>query len=476
MSHPITLNWTNLSTDAFSFGQVQVEHGTTPTANPPVLPAGGSSSVTADQSNNLSPGPVGSFNWTSASNGQTIAVQYNHPAGTGQTVVEVQCASAYEVSADQQQWSSQQTYTNASLQQHAAVLSLYLRDAGGAGPPAPPPAGGLVPLDDSMVNKAAFVNSLFTTQVRDAGVNQLDPDIAAGALKYDYADSNSQSLILGGWLAAWQYLAGLPYDPAAAQRCPEQDLQFLQWFVPYIADNQLCLAMPTLSLEPGGASPPIYRSTGYTASPFVSAGTWNQDTVQRFLGLLYYGAHIVVVCASADRNGGNAVANLGSALSASGLPTRHDLYNSHYGLSGGLLGTYYAPQGAPTPSLSQRDVETFASSSPPGQEPLIFSLLTGPTAATDPNYFLQLEGWPAQDVLLPTPGGARHNADYQANISLYWNFATYGACVYSEKRSTPVFLCNSAFNLAIDPSTGMPSYVGATELEDWMNPGLIVQG
>ena len=70
-------------------------------------------------------------------------------------------------------------------------------------------------------------------------------------------------------------------------------------------------------------------------------------------------------------------------------------------------------------------------------------------------------------MLLPKPGGARHNADYQANESLYWNFSTYGASVYSEKRSTPIFLANANFNLAINPATGMPTYTGAATLQDW---------
>jgi hypothetical protein len=491
VSHPIIMNWTNETGDTLAFGNVKVQNGTTPVASPPSMTANGASSVSADQSHNLTAGPVGSYSWTNAANAnQSVGTQYNHPSGSGKTSVTVSCSSAYQVSDDNATWVQAQTYTNSSLQQHTAQIGLFIRPAGSnppPPPPPPPPPDKLVPLLPDMSNKAAFVNSLFTNAVRDPADNNLDPMIAAGSLLYPYADPTSQGYILNGWLAAWQMYAGDPYNQADYQRCPVQDGYFIQWLVEYIEANDLYLSAPALTLQPGGASPPVYVCTGYGRSQFYnpSTKTWNygsywsnpgarNQTVSQFLYLLYFGAHTVVISSSANLDGGNAVQNFHDALQKSGLPTRKDLYNSHYGVSGGATGIYYAPQGAPTPSVANRDVESLATSSPPGKEPLNISLVTGQTASSDPNSFLQLEGWPSQDVLLPKPGGARHNADYQANESLYWNFSTYGASVYSEKRSTPIFLANANFNLAINPATGMPTYTGAATLQDWMNPNLIV--
>ena len=140
MSHPIIMNWMNETSDTLAFGNVKVQDGTTPVASPPSMAANAASSVSADQSHNLTAGPVGSYSWTNAANAnQSVGTQYNHPSGTGQTSVTVSCSSAYQVSDDNATWVQTQTYTNSSLQQHTAQISLYIRPAGNNPPPPPPP-------------------------------------------------------------------------------------------------------------------------------------------------------------------------------------------------------------------------------------------------------------------------------------------------------------------------------------------------
>jgi hypothetical protein len=129
MSHPITITSINQSHDILLFGSVSVREGTQPTVSANPLPAGGSSSVTADQKGNFQAGPVGQFQWTNvASQSQYAAVSYNHPAGPGQTSVTVTCTSQYQASDDDETWVQSYTYTDDSLEQHSAVLTLYFRN------------------------------------------------------------------------------------------------------------------------------------------------------------------------------------------------------------------------------------------------------------------------------------------------------------------------------------------------------------
>lgn len=353
----------------------------------------------------------------------------------------------------------------------------------------------VIPLLANMSNKAAFVNSLFSGSVRDGTQNGILPAMQAGDLYFPYADSTSMGIMLNAWLASFQCNANAVYSASAYAQCPATDDLFIKMLVGYISDNQLTYCRPQLSLNSlqEGTGLPIYNNPGYVRLAFTSDGSWNfgsfdaagninssgPSTVALFLRDLLFGAHIVAVCSSKDRNGGNTVSGLKATLEAQ-LPTQTDLYNSHYtqSINGVASGDYYAPIGAPLPTNLISNVETMASSSPPGAEPLLFSALVGNTSSgmTSPNNFLQVEGWPAQNWLTPV-GGTRHNADYQTNNSTYWNISTYGACAYSEKRSTPLFLANSDFDLTCHADTGMPYYYGANQGnvgDSWMHPDLIV--
>ncbi|MCA9638518.1 MAG: hypothetical protein KC420_20960 [Myxococcales bacterium] len=347
----------------------------------------------------------------------------------------------------------------------------------------------LVPLAPDMSNKAAFVNSLFDDDVRHPASNPLGAAIASGQLSFSYADPTSRGLILGAWLAGWQSLTGGSPDPTALARCPRQDLQLLGLLASYIKANALDLCAPQLTFNTINQSGlAVYTDTGYTRQPFLDGDTWRYGafseagvvigdpthaSVALLLEQIFYGAHIVAI--SSRKDGASGVPTFQSQLDRS-LPNRTDLANSHYGGSGIASGSYFAPSGAPTPTLTAPDIETLATSDPPGDEPLLFAFLVGVTASTYANDFIQLEGWPSQTVVSPA-GGARHNADFVANQSTLWNFSTFGASVHSEKRSTPLFLAQASFDLTIHLDTGMPYYWGANAGNvgaSWMHPYLVI--
>lgn len=347
----------------------------------------------------------------------------------------------------------------------------------------------IVPLLPDMSNKAAFVNSLFSSDVRDPAQNGLDAAIRGGELSYSYADPQSRGLILGAWLAGWQSVTGGSPDPTALARCPAQDLSLIRLLADYVERNALALCQPRLTFnEINHSGLAVYQDLGYTRQPFLDGDRWlygafdadglpvgapTASTVALFLEHIFYGAHIVII--SSDKDGGGQVANFQRALDGA-LPNRTDLANSHYGNSGIASGSYYSPAGAPTPTITAPDVETLATTQPPGGEPLMFAFLAGVTASTHANIFCQLEGWPSQTSLSP-PGGARHNADFAANEATLWNFSSFGASVHSEKRSTPIFLAQSSFDLTLHSDTGMPYYWGANAGnvgDSWMHPYLVI--
>ena len=90
---------------------------------------------------------------------------------------------------------------------------------------------------------------------------------------------------------------------------------------------------------------------------------------------------------------------------------------------------------------------------------MLLALLNGRTVndatlgAGHYNSFIQLEGWQA--------GAARHNADYNLHTQTLWNISTFGACPYSEKRGTAVFLAPQGWTPQVYQTTCMMPYLGA---------------
>jgi hypothetical protein len=314
----------------------------------------------------------------------------------------------------------------------------------------------VVPINPGFTNLPQFINSLFDADVRASSV--ITGAIAAGKLTAAFSDQ--LPVILPVWLAAWQQSLGLPYNQADFAHCPPSDAAALGFLANYIGSNALSLYVP--ALEPvsiAGGQPPVYALTGYQQRVFKPGGSWDLAVVTAFLELLYHGAHFVAVHAAYDLAYGQPVGALWSLFkSSSALKPyrRHDPGNSHYTSLTNVCG-YYVPD--------------ITADTAPANCPLLAALLCCPTVAEvtcNPsmyNSFLQLEGWEAPY--------ARHNADYQTYKQTLWNISTFGACAYSEKRGTALFLAPADWAPAPSLGTFMPPYYGAEPAQAWLNTSLV---
>ena len=314
----------------------------------------------------------------------------------------------------------------------------------------------VVPIDANFTNIPQFIDSLFDADVRTPGV--ITEAAASGSLTAAFSDQ--LPVILPVWLAAWQRSQGLPYDPTDAAHCPASDAAAVGFLAGYLGDNALSLYLPTLSLLSGAAGqPPVYTLSDYRQSAFKPAGTWDMGVVTQFLELLYHGAHFVAVHAAYDLAYGQSVDSLWSRFKNADVLRpylRWDPGNSHYTSLTNICG-YYVPD--------------ITGDTAPPDCPLLVALLCCPTVSEidcNPamyNSFLQLEGW---EAIYP-----RHNADYAVYEETLWNISTFGACAYSEKRGTSVFLAPGDW--APQPSLGtfMTPYYGAEPAQSWLNTALV---
>lgn len=163
----------------------------------------------------------------------------------------------------------------------------------------------------------------------------------------------------------------------------------------------------------GHSSPSVFSISGYRAFPFGDGANWNTASVAAFTNLLAAGAHFVAVSANDDLPAGVKMTAFDLYFSSAGLPTRHDIGNSHYTSWTNTTGTYYL------------DVSgDFA----PENCALILSFLAGRTInnqfAADGTYntFIQLKGWQA--------GSRRHDIDYDTYKQTLWNISTFGAWTF----------------------------------------------
>jgi hypothetical protein len=346
------------------------------------------------------------------------------------------------------------------------------------------PVETLVPLaidphdSDKFWNIPDFMNSLFFEDVRDPSV--ITDAIAAGSTRTLFVDDNSAALILRSWLAAWQHSQNDPYDSHEYARCPKTDRKLIAFLAGYIKDHDLRMVKPKLTAtddyEPGdhGARLRVYYNAGYESLHFLSGGEWNygevhsndplqiskgsyaEDTVVNFLFRMMCGTHFVVPSTKGDQKDGNGFTSFQTAFSNASLTERRTL-TSHYA---GLV--------ANTSCLNYLDIEK---DEEPSSNPLIAAFVLGPTTDLGGgNTFFQLEGWPIRGG---NPLSGRHKQDFDTYKATLWNISTFGACAFSEKRSTPIFLARSKFDTTIHSDTQMPHYDGAGSKQGWMHTNLL---
>lgn len=334
----------------------------------------------------------------------------------------------------------------------------------------------VVPLKSDMSNVSSFINSLFNSSVRD--VDSVNDAIKNGKMHYSFADSASVTQILNAWLAAWQAGQCDTFSKTDYAMCPATDAVLIQYLARYIKDQKVQFCQPDLEYKNKSGGKAVYTNKGYTAQSFfdskgnwnygaivdgnISKGTYSDNTVILFLYRLLFGAHIVVISHADDLNG-NGIVNFKRAFMQDGvLRTRRDPGNSHYAgpYSLNVFAYYYL------------DIEQDA---PPASNPLICAFLAGSATDGDDTTFIQLEGWQVTESM-DLDHSTWHMKDYDSSKSTFWNFSTYGACAFSEKRCTPLFLATKDFDLTCDKDTKMPLYQGAGSKQKWMQTDLVQLG
>jgi len=345
----------------------------------------------------------------------------------------------------------------------------------------------MIALNANASNIPEFLDSLFAGTTRQDQAANVKASAAGGSTTYTYIDKASRKVILESWLAAWKGFANPSYVGDYTRYICERDRAFIEFIAGYIQANRLNFCKPSLTLsttswEKDTTGVPFYANAGFTREAFMDSKwkTWsfgtfddngkpnNDGVVTRFLWYFFHGAHFVVVCDSDD--GASGVPDFQTAFAAN-LDHSTCPGNSHYA-------THSWFGNIPNPAKDYYYL-TIGQTAPTTDSSYIVAALAGDTSQGKKNGFLQLEGWQGQ---APSPsqgirGGPRHEADFKTHLATLWNISTFGACAYSEKRSTPIFLAQSAFDLTIDRSTHMPRYDGAATVQDhWMKPGYLTGG
>ena len=239
--------------------------------------------------------------------------------------------------------------------------------------------------------------------------------------------------------------------------CPESDTEWMAFLKDYVSGNKLVMWIPKLEIAQSG-SPATYGLLGYEPHDFGSGGT-----LDLLLDLFLAGAHFVVIHSAEDLGG--AAKDFYKAMIGA-LSTSRPLGHSHYaGTSAGNPGS-----GAIFPSTPQG-------------YPYIVALLADHTSRSDPNSFFQLEGWPlfaspylsTDAASLMARDADRHlKTDFATHNETIWNISTYGACGFSEKRGTTVFLAPQEWAPFSSPNTPIMSpYRGSTTRQWWLKSNLI---
>ncbi|HXH14374.1 MAG TPA: hypothetical protein VNP04_32000 [Alphaproteobacteria bacterium] len=427
------------------FNSPTASSGPLPTASSPSIGTGATMVVSAE---NDSGGCIGSFVLTGG--GALFTVSYDHPVTSGPTTVAVAASAGYVWGTDAATYAGHDVTTQLHLYQGVPA-----NDFGGYAVPL-----GL--LDAAPVNNCQdFANSMFGPNMRAASQVEAaySNPIEAGYIKpADFTGGQ-----LDGFVAIWtsQWINGS--DP----RCPPADAALIALLASYMktatSAGPLSMWLPQLAYR-AGTSPSVFALSGYKHLAFLSGdGSWDVSTVNTFLTLLAAGAHFVSISATDDLPVGVSMQSFDDVFNNAGLPISKDPGSSHYASTVNITGTYYL-------DIS----EDFA----PPDGGLILAFLVGRTvnrsfpSAGSYNTFIQLEGWQAPSD--------RHSVDYDTYKATLWNISTYGACPYSEKRATTIFLAPPGWSPQVYQTTRMMPYVGAYATDPshprpqpWLNTALV---
>lgn len=311
----------------------------------------------------------------------------------------------------------------------------------------------VVPIDSDYSNIPEFVDSLFSRDTRSESV--IDQSVQQGKLLAPFSNQGKKITLV--WRAAWRKSIDLPYEEADYQHCPKNDRIVVSFLSRFIVRNRLLLHVPVIEPDgiPSQGNPAKYILRGYSQADIAT----DPKVVDTFLELLLLGAHFVFVQDPSDLPSGVSTEDyyqrFRDAEEISAI-RRRDPGNSHYTSVVNRCG-FYAPN--------------VNSKSAPSNCPFLVAYLVCLTDssilcnARQYSTFMQLEGWQAMN--------ARHNADYEIHRASLWNISTFGACAYSEKRGTTIFLAPEKWKPIPNSDTIMPPYAGAETRQEWLRTDLI---
>lgn len=325
----------------------------------------------------------------------------------------------------------------------------------------------VLPINSDFSNVSEFISSLFVPGIRT--IELIQKAISTNSLTVSF--SSEVEKILPIWLATWQKAQGdLDWNEDFSHSRIE-DQQTFAFLGDYIKKNNLFLYVPQLTLVSGDSVlPPVYQLDGYQPLDLYQNNKWNYKSVSKLLEMFLFGAHFVVIHHPDDLQylPQNAhVTNFYDEFQKGILApqVRKDPGHSHYTSMLNLCGYYF-------PSVHSDDT-------PPDPVPFNLAWLVGLTKSnvlcepSSANTFFQLEGWQAQFKGLLDPSHNRHLIDNEIYKKTLWNISTYGACVYSEKRGTALFLAPSNWDPKSNSETFMQPYVGAKTRQSWLNTNVI---
>lgn len=357
-----------------------------------------------------------------------------------------------------------------------------------------------ITLASNFSNSQAFIQSLFTGIDRSANVvfnNQskprkigIDDKLTVSVYFGSFINQESIDTIVGAFYRAWTQKTQGPLQSS--------DFNLITALASYVEANCPLLWLPRIAFDKslpvdGGdtGTPPIYYLDGYDPVPLMEKGAWNATGVELFLTLFLFGAHIVPMQQPLYGPAPPFEDFMTSMTAALGGSQFRGVDDSHYTDTVATTGEAY-------PSLIRGDQV-------PSNSPILCSFLMGPTVqkGSQRECFMQLEGWQSFEsiastsiavieylILIAATGAAGllalaiklglelsstswHMADYAIYGQTVWNFSTYGACAYSEKRGTTVFLSNPKWPAKMAPSSVMAPYLGANPAKKWLIKPLI---
>lgn len=343
------------------------------------------------------------------------------------------------------------------------------------------PSQAVVMLAEDYSNTHDFVQSMFATNARTISkifgapipsnpTYPVDPALPI-PFTVPFCNTTSFQRLMSVWTSLWQ-------GGAAPQSCLNPDRAMLMALADYVKQHLPNLWVPNLTFKGWQVavadSAPIYYVNGYTRYQLWNGSSWNQTNLKVFLSYFALGAHNVLILDPTDVDEATIIPDFYNYC--------YDTSSIQANLEQGIWDSHYSGVGGQNSGMSYPST-IITNDIVPNPSPLLCALLIGPTVqpffGTSPYDngdnrcdFFQLEGWRQ----FGQASGGWHNADYTAYEETLWNFATYGACAFSEKRGTALFLAPNGWTPQMQCDTVMPHYLGNLSLQDWEQWNFVAVG